>query len=384
MEKQFQNWFFGLILAAILVFVPGSLVSAASSPEISGGLCPPGLSQRHPGLCAAYGPGFQTTELARLGLYPALPIPSTEIDSSYWYIPFDYLKVGDGGTTLYPSAKAAAEGKPVSRRLDTGFMFVSYRDSVEVAGRQVYLTSTGEYVRGGDNVARITPPTFQGLAFDQTPQRSFGWMIGGIFAQHTPGGDEDFTERWMGRLTTIQIYDSRLVDDTLWYMIGADEWVEQRHTAIVDLDQNRPESIEGDRWISINLEEQTVTAYQDGQLVFATLSSTGRYGAWTQPGTFQVWAKMERDLMTGGLPNDESFYYLEDVPWVLYFDDARAIHGTYWHAKFGYTSSRGCVNITPQDAHWIFDFVEEGTWVHVWDPSGETPTDPSLYGAGGA
>jgi lipoprotein-anchoring transpeptidase ErfK/SrfK len=86
--------------------------------------------------------------------------------------------------------------------------------------------------------------------------------------------------------------------------------------------------------------------------------------------------------MTGGI--DEGFYYLEDVPWVLYFDQARALHGTYWHNQFGTTNSRGCVNLSVTDARWFFEFAEEGSWVHVWDPSGETPTDPGLYGAGGA
>jgi hypothetical protein len=383
-EKQFRSLYFGLILTALLVFVPGIRASASANAEISSGLCPPNLSQRHPGLCADYGPGYQTAQLARTGLYPALPIPATDIDPYYWYVPFDYLSIGEGGTTVYPSKKAAAEGRPVSRRMNNGFMFLSYRDLVDFNGRQLYQTTDGEYVRAGDNVSRITPPTFQGLAFDKTPARPFGWMIGGIFAQQTPGGTEDYTERWMSRLATIQIYDSREVDNTLWYMIGPDEWVEERLTAIVTPDPTRPEGVEDDRWVTINLYEQTVTAYENGELVFATLSSTGRDGAWTQPGSFQVWARLEKDDMTGGLPNDESFYYLEDVPWVLYYDQARAIHGTYWHAKFGYTSSRGCVNVTPQDAHWIFDFAQEGTWIHVWDPTGETPTDPDIYGAGGA
>ena len=104
-----------------------------------------------------------------------------------------------------------------------------------------------------------------------------------------------------------------------------------------------------------------------------------------QPGLFQVWAKLERDNMTGGIPGEDgNFYFLGDVPSVLYFDQARALHGTYWHAKFGTPTSRGCVNLAPTDANWVFDFAEVGTWVHVFDPSGNTPTDPSVYGAGGA
>jgi lipoprotein-anchoring transpeptidase ErfK/SrfK len=89
--------------------------------------------------------------------------------------------------------------------------------------------------------------------------------------------------------------------------------------------------------------------------------------------------------MRGAFTADRSdYYYLEDVPWTMYFDQARALHGAYWHNGFGVATSRGCVNLSPGDAQWLFHWAEEGDWVYVWDPSGETPTDPALYGAGGA
>jgi hypothetical protein len=31
------------------------------------------------------------------------------------------------------------------------------------------------------------------------------------------------------------------------------------------------------------------------------------------------------------------------------------------------------------DAHWLFNWAREGDWVYVYDPSGQTPTDPALY-----
>jgi lipoprotein-anchoring transpeptidase ErfK/SrfK len=67
----------------------------------------------------------------------------------------------------------------------------------------------------------------------------------------------------------------------------------------------------------------------------------------------------------------------------MYYDDARALHGAYWRAKLGFPQSHGCVNMTVGDAHWIFNWASVGDWVYVWDPSGKTPTDPSLYKSGG-
>ena len=158
-----------------------------------------------------------------------------------------------------------------------------------------------------------------------------------------------------------------------------------KDVAAVTPDPERPEGVESDRWISINLFEQTLAVYEQGRLVFATLVTTGLPGWWTQPGTFQVYAKLERDDMSGSFEADRSDYYLlQDVPWVMYYDKARALHGAYWRTSYGYPGSHGCVNLSPTDAHWLFNWAVEGTYVHVFDPSGQTPTDPKTYGDGGA
>jgi lipoprotein-anchoring transpeptidase ErfK/SrfK len=79
------------------------------------------------------------------------------------------------------------------------------------------------------------------------------------------------------------------------------------------------------------------------------------------------------------------YYYLADVPWTMYYDQARAIHGAYWRPKpfFGYQGSHGCVNLSVGDARWMYDWAVLGDWVYVHDPSGRTPTDEEFtYGAG--
>ena len=102
-----------------------------------------------------------------------------------------------------------------------------------------------------------------------------------------------------------------------------------------------------------------------------------------KPGLFQVYEKKESETMTGER-NTPNFYHLENVPWTMYFDKARALHGAYWRARLGYPQSHGCVNLYPGDAHWLFNWAKVGTWVHVYDTTGKTPTDPNFYGDGGA
>ena len=41
--------------------------------------------------------------------------------------------------------------------------------------------------------------------------------------------------------------------------------------------------------------------------------------------------------------------------WVsLFIGKGVAIHSTFWHNNYLEPSSRGCVNVTPEDAKWIF------------------------------
>lgn len=345
-------------------------------------VCPTRLMLRHPERCSQIGPGVKALELARLGLYPEKPLPTIPIDASMSYIPFGYLRASDGSVSIYPTAEAARQRSNASARISPGFVFLSYAytgNSIEPSN--VYRSQQG-FV-SSNSVSRVKPSYLKGLAFSRTPDRPFGWInSGGSCPQRTPGGAADFIGRCFMRNEVVQIYLEQVVAGETWDLIGPDEWLQAQFIAKVEPDTQRPEGVEGERWISVNLDEQTITAYEDGQLIYATVVSTGRYGVWTQPGAFQVWAKLERDNMTGGI--GEGFYYLEDVPWVLYFDQARALHGTYWHKQFGAPNSRGCVNLSITDARWFFEFAEEGTWVHVWDPSGETPTDPALYGGGGA
>jgi len=58
-----------------------------------------------------------------------------------------------------------------------------------------------------------------------------------------------------------------------------------------------------------------------------------------------------------GAEGQEDFYYLEEVPWTMYFDNDIALHGAYWHDGFGYRRSHGCVNMSVTDAHWMYNFT---------------------------
>lgn len=313
---------------------------------------------------------------------PGPPLP-TQSTGPLGFLLETYLEVENDGADIFPNPDAAARGEDAIERQGGGFVYFASGSSTSVGDQRIYRTTRGS-VRSED-VRSAHPSEFQGFAFYRSPQRPFGWLTaGGICPRTEPSPQAPIAERCFTRYQRVDILGIERTERGPWIQISESAWVLDEYVARVDPEVSKPDAVESDRWIEVNLAEQTVTVYEDQQLVYATVASSGRSGFWTQPGTFQVWAKLERDNITGGSPGSDGYYFLENVPWVLYFDQARALHGTYWHNRFGSPRSRGCVNLSPADAGWVYQFAQEGTWVHVYDPTGETPTDPDLYGAGGA
>lgn len=115
----------------------------------------------------------------------------------------------------------------------------------------------------------------------------------------------------------------------------------------------------GERWVDVNLSEQRVYAYEGDTVVNSFLVSTGLPQTPTVTGTYKIWIKVRVQDMSG--PG----YYLPDVPYVMYFYEDYGLHGTYWHNNFGTPMSRGCVNLTIDDAEWLFNWASVGTVVNV-------------------
>lgn len=114
-----------------------------------------------------------------------------------------------------------------------------------------------------------------------------------------------------------------------------------------------------ERWIDIDLTHQTLSAYEGSDLVNMFIVSTGVARTPTVTGTFHIWVKVRIQDMSG--PG----YYVRDVPWVMYFYKSYGIHGTWWHHNFGTPMSAGCVNMTIDDAKWMYDWASVGTTVQV-------------------
>ncbi len=164
---------------------------------------------------------------------------------------------------------------------------------------------------------------------------------------------------------TEEIFGEWVDGKNLWYKIDGgkyagdyvfSDYVTPMEQPAPPKDFTIPDGIkEDENWIDVNLTKKILTLFKYDKPLFSTYISPGRQGNPTQAGTFRIWYKLKKADMQGGPPLHSYYYYLTDIPWTMFYNYDYAIHGTYWHDKFGTPQSAGCTNMTQGDAKYIFD-----------------------------
>ncbi|MGC9348534.1 MAG: L,D-transpeptidase [Anaerolineae bacterium] len=360
-------------------------------------LCSLRMMQRDPSRCPSYGPGARQVRLDYLRARLPNPLPELAVEeieaADDAVTPYSFAYVRPLPAATYRHPEEAAAGLPPVREFLAGDNWVSVMGSVVYNDQTWYEINPGEFLRA-EHLSFTQPSTFRGVALAEQPQYPFGWINRDVYPSVTPGGAqrEDVLLRRYDRIT---MFAQEAVGNQLWYMVGADQWVEQSFTSRVDVDP-RPEGVApGEKWIEINTYEQTLAAYTGDTMEYATLMSSGRPSTWTPDGLTRIWGKYTTTPMQNRdvTPDNPGWYYLEDVEWTQYFNGAYALHAAYWHNAFSFTRSHGCVNLAILDAKWLFNWTtphtpvdvevvysrtsDRGTWVWVH----RTPPAPNVVAA---
>jgi hypothetical protein len=383
-------WLVLVILVGALLTISRTAQAASSDagePFTGTALCLPDAYLIEPAECLPLGPSVTLKAMAQRGMsYPPLPLPASRPPREMTINPVTLAKINIEDTLpakIFATLEDAVSGNNPVRTIAPGYglRYVSYINVTRVEGKAYVQLKTGEWMRASPAGYSY----FQGLLFHKNPANDFGWMVDHARARSRPSWNAPEVGETLMRETVIQIYDSVQAEGTEWFLIAPDQWVPWLKARRAHVDATPPQGVTNGRWITINLYEQVLMVYENRQLVFATMVATGGEPYYTRPGLFQIYQKKSLETMTGAFEADRAdYYHLEDVPWTMYFDEARALHGAYWRAWYGFAGTHGCVNLSIGDSAWLFEWADEGDWVYVWDPSGMTPTDPSLYTAGGA
>jgi hypothetical protein len=350
----------GLMLLSLSVTALASAAPSAADAVSASATSAPKPLKYDPSVCDGTGeaaiadPDAPLAEecAAMIAAFPE-PVGILDIDQDRRTLSnYSFWKIGPSATTTFDGP-----GGNVIGEIPAGFNFVNGIDESVDGWLQI---EGGRWIQTTN--ATNNPPSYHhGVRLLNGLEHPFAIVLdlSRIYTSKYPGGEADQdTGRFINRYELVNIYDEIYDDEGWhWYMIGPNQWVKQTFVAVFK--QTEVPEDATDRWVAVDLYEQTLIAYEGTTPVFATLVSTGIPPFDTREGMFEVWARMEADPMSGATGAPEA-YALQFVPWVMYFDGGISLHGTYWHDLFGYRQSHGCVNLSVSDARFVYEFFLDG------------------------
>lgn len=327
-------------------------------------------------------------------------------------VPFTYARhrAHDKPSTpdipVYRSTRAAREGEAA---VDSLPAYGSYAFSrVRSRGGQQLLTTLDRKTVIGDELELFEPSEFAGVELDEAPiadGQIRAWAVRWKTMVHAA------PEPTSDTLARIRYHDALVVTgevveveagepaDRLWLEVPAHGEVPGGWIRVDEIRRfvplAPPEPVLGGQiTIDVDLDEQVLSVWIEREPVFATLVSSGRLRDRTPTGLYRINAKRAYSKMSSR-PGAKEPYFVEAVPWVMFFHRSYALHAAYWHDMFGHRMSHGCINLAPRDAKRVFELatptlppgwlvVEEhaqdpGTLVRIRRSGAETPDQRDAF-----
>jgi lipoprotein-anchoring transpeptidase ErfK/SrfK len=257
----------------------------------------------------------------------------------------------------------------VATRMLRGF-YISLDKPLDAWSGSYWRTASGLIAPKEHIKVHETKTEFEGVELakaGQTIKIPFAYVIGTRGHKYTFGDDKD-PERGdkLDRFTVVNLTGQRKTrDNKVYHETDQGYWLRGIDIAVV-----KPPKVPGDiavgageKWIDVDLRDQSLVAMEGDKAVYATIVSTGRKDPddpekdhRTPEGNFRIREKHVTVTMDDDAASDGT-YRIEDVPWVMYFERGVALHGAFWHSSFGRERSHGCVNLQPFDAKRLFEWA---------------------------
>lgn len=246
---------------------------------------------------------------------------------------------------------------------------VAYVKSFRAMGR-VWLLTPDLLLVPADRVYPYKPSPFQGIALGGDQQLPLAWIRGDDAKQYRlkNKGFEPQSSRWH-RLSHVLLRGNKKRHRGHWYWQTkkGDAWLRQdKHSSVVEALKKLRWLKPSDRWIWASVMGGTMVAYDGLRPVYTTLWSGGKGGLpvpggdarklhTTELGVFPLQWKDKVATMSPdkGAP---SVFWFPAVPHIQYVKAPLAMHVSYWHDRFGNLMSAECLNLSPRDGKWFFDF----------------------------
>jgi hypothetical protein len=287
-------------------------------------------------------------------------------------LPYRYAMVIVPEETFLPmwgSWESLESGLEPERQLARGDTIALADGTKQFAGENYHVTVDNKVVPVAGTVIVKNYSEWQGIALDATMHVPFAWVTPHKAAVYDAPKGKKIDE--LPRRTRVDILEDIEEGKNRWVRIGEGRFMRASQLNEVRKIERPLGTGSHAQWVDVDLGEQVVVAYLGAEPVYATLTSSGREPNHTPRGNYPVWGKASAITMKSQAYDDEP-YYVNRVPWVLFFQAHNALHGAYWHDRFGNVKSHGCANLAPRDARYLFDWLEPKlppgwTAVRYWD-----------------
>jgi hypothetical protein len=276
-----------------------------------------------------------------------------------------YLKHKDRASVSMDDLKG--ETSLIEKRMVKGF-YLALDQNVHAFAGNFWRTTRGMFVPKEHVLVHDPKVEFEGVWVGkpgETRHLPLGWITNPHQWKYTiDESGKPHRHDHVDRFTIVQLTGKKqVVENKNYFETEEGWWMRAMDGTLTDPLPPPKDLAPGEKWIDVNLTRQTLVAFEGDKPVFATIISTGRHDDdnpakdhRTRAGEFRIREKhiaatMDNDTATDGP------YSIEDVPWIMYFDGSTALHGAFWHSRFGHERSHGCVNMTPHDAHELFGWV---------------------------
>lgn len=145
----------------------------------------------------------------------------------------------------------------------------------------------------------------------------------------------------------------------------------KRETYVVGSGYGQSGNDIGNSYVEVDVANQMMFIYVDGQQVLSTPIVTGRPGTDTVVGAYAVWDKKTPSVLKGFNPHTNKEYEQPVDYWMPFDATGQGIHDASWQASFGgeahlSSGSLGCINTPPHIMPQVFEYVQLGMPVIVF------------------
>ena len=211
------------------------------------------------------------------------------------------------------------------------------------------------------------------MGYEYGPDGVSGWVQDELSSAKTVADYQQAVEDANIFLANFQAYQTNVGDTTPWNSAHQTDLqlMQQYHT----LDQ---------KVVVISLSEETMRVYNNGKLVKAFHVTTGRPEKPSLPGSWMVESKQAPTVFKSDEPVGSAYWY-PDTPInyaMLYHSGGYFLHDSWWRADYGpntqfphydssgdsfsFDGSHGCVNISTDNAAWLYQYVDLNTHVIIY------------------